>query len=83
MTPRPDITTVNNAAKRELIVGSRTCQCASCEEFFASVTSFDKNLTRHDNGNLPPTCKTAVQMRAAGLETNVNGVWQTLPKVAA
>lgn len=76
MTPRPDITTVSHAATRELKVGSRTCQCASCEEFFASVTSFDKHLTRHDNSNITPTCKTPEEMRADGLETNVNGVWQ-------
>lgn len=59
---------------RALRVGSSICQCGGCDEWFRSVTSFDKHRT--GPGELR-RCLTAIEMLAEGMSKNDRGLWIT------
>lgn len=58
---------------KELRVGKRTCECASCGEYFTSPSGFD--MHRIDYGSANTRCATVAQMSQMGMKQNTNGVW--------
>lgn len=61
----------DKSIKPELKVGTRTCFCQMCGEYYASPRVFDYHLL----GVEETRCKTPKERRRVGLYQNEWGVW--------
>jgi len=63
-----------DVSRAVLPAGTNLCFCATCGEYFFSVTGFDK----HRVGDFPARrCLTAVEMGERGMSRNAKGQWIT------
>jgi hypothetical protein len=69
-TQKHPITEASHDAVAELRIGTRTCQCSVCGDFFGSPAAFDKHLRRTAH-----KCRSHEERTAAGMVVNPNGVW--------
>ncbi len=60
-----------------LTVSNSRCQCGGCDEYFNSLAAFDKH--RVGSFGVDRRCRTAHEMKAAGMDRNTAGYWVTAP----